>query len=93
MSKPEWQEWSEEPWTVDHDLRWLDDAEGVHVDLSRPVELSRAVACVNALAGIRNPEAVGRVIEAARDYVDTGRSTEYNELVEALEVLDQEPEA
>lgn len=99
MSKPEWHDWPREPWLPDVGGQgvWLRDADGKFVSLE--TYRDRIMACVNALAGIRNPEAAGRVIEAGRALLcSLGRepgdeAIDAEWLTEALAALDQEPEA
>jgi len=70
------QEMSEygEPWKEDGCCAWADNGEGVRVAdcwTSGKGTCDRIVACVNALAGIPNPEAVRELIEAAKAWRDT----------------------
>lgn len=51
----------------------------------------RLVACVNALAGIPNPEAIPRLIEAAKDFV--AACTEESPKVGALDAIDRMEQA
>ncbi len=94
MSKPEWQNWPEEPWSVDQY-----DANGDAFSLVlQPSPWKRVLACVNALAGRRNPAAAGRVIRTAqrinarletKGYIDMDLATD---LAVALAALDAEPD-
>lgn len=63
-----------EPWR--HNTYWITNASGEVVedgdqDQFTLEELDRVVACVNALAGIPNPEAVRELVEAALSYTKT----------------------
>ena len=103
--RPEWQDWPEEPWSEVF-IIVARGAEGGG-QTADPAAGARARACVNALAGIRNPAAVGRVIDEAKMVVEIyARSIEReNEertgkpgiamlgLREALAALNQEPES
>lgn len=106
MTKPEWQDWGLEPWEVgpqayvyrrceDGDQELMFDAwyVGAH-------EACRLVACVNALAGVRNPPAIARLVEAARDVapfihpITRHQKAAEKELYRALAAIDQpEPQA
>ena len=105
MSKPEWQDWPEEPWGDVLEAigyKWADDNQDV---LRCIAAQARALACVNALAGRRNPAAVGEVIEAAKgmllktaglEELFEGQerekfSAQWRNIVQALAKLDQEP--
>ena len=70
--RPEWQSWPQEPWKADYDNcgNWItavggDEPFGTFGEVDSIYAGERLVACVNALAGIRNPQAVAEVIEAA----------------------------
>lgn len=89
--RPAWQDWPEEPW------------EEKPIRGSGFTARRRALACVNALAGRRNPAAVGEVLDAAGPAVeafcdaltDTEIMTEWPEIDRfrlALAALDREPE-
>jgi len=84
---------------------WSDGAGKVESYLGladEPGHIERAIACVNALAGIENPEAVKEVIAAAREAEQLilravecpmeGESDAGKRLRAALAALDRKPE-
>ena len=76
MSKAEEKPVSEygEPWRTDH-IWHVEDADGLTVLSANysPARqhMDRIVACVNALSGIPNPEAVREVLDAATNWAQT----------------------
>ena len=81
MSKAEEKPVSEygEPWR--HNTFWITNASGEVVEDGDQnqftlEELDRIVACVNALAGIPNPEAVRELVEAAKEWASIARIAE-----------------
>ena len=92
VTKPDW---PEEPWE-----EWPQG--GIHVQVAAS---TRALACVNALAGIRNPAAVAEVIAAIPNAVASARESLHRcggadtrlahinitRLARALAALDEEP--
>lgn len=90
--KPDWQDWPEEPLTLESEdeCYGVRDKNGKFVFAGLPYDL-RALACVNALAGIRNPAAVAEVIEAARELEGSGCELDDKRL--RYEVWQTPPEA
>jgi len=72
------QAWSPEPWRVGQapGPRWVEvysTSPTVETDACQadgPANAARIVACVNACAGIENPEAIGEVVAAVRVLLD-----------------------
>ena len=63
-----------EPWKEDGCCAWADNGEGMRVAdcwTSGKATCDRVVACVNAMQGIPNPEAVRELVEAALSYTRT----------------------
>ena len=88
-----------EPWSVSQgeDADDIIDSMGNYRLMNYPEaskSLDRAAVCVNALAGIRNPQAVKEVIEAARQTIEgfDGLGISLKGLKAALASLDKESE-
>lgn len=106
MTKPSWQDWPEEPWSqpsathrdfgepVFHseESHFDDGRVGRYTLDSEMSQYERALACVNACAGIRNPAALREVVEAAsKCHLLEKYAGWQRELGEALAKLDEGP--
>lgn len=61
----------DEPWSIDKETDDIVDCNDVSLsddDWFSKKQKARVVACVNALAGIPNPEAVRELVEAAKEW-------------------------
>lgn len=94
------QQWTPEPWQIEaRNRQRIEDADGKSIattayttsrsDSERHANSARVCACVNALAGVANPQAIPALIEAVRRDVSHGNAS--MAVQDAITALDATP--